>query len=246
MSLRLDWVGHDAAKYACEHWHYSKCLPAGALNAVGVWEHGKYIGCVIFSHGAIYRIGSEYNLTQFEAIELTRIALTTHDNPVTKIIKISIKLLQKKNTALKLIVSYADYDQNHIGAIYQAGNWVYTGLKNAGSRGAFIINGKKTHPKTVHSKGCIQSLPEVRKHLDPNATEFFTKGKHKYLYPLTDDMRLKIEPLRKPYPKKSALVVHPVRTSGDQPEGGGSIPTPTHMRENKDTFPGKEIRLVQE
>jgi hypothetical protein len=27
--LKIDWASHEAAKYACENWHYSKCLPAG-------------------------------------------------------------------------------------------------------------------------------------------------------------------------------------------------------------------------
>jgi hypothetical protein len=25
--LKLDWCSHEAAKYACENWHYSKCVP---------------------------------------------------------------------------------------------------------------------------------------------------------------------------------------------------------------------------
>lgn len=142
-------------------------------------------------------------------------------------VKISDIENHPKKPGLKLIVSYADVDQNHTGGIYQAGNWVYVGLCNERTRTAFIIHGKKTHNKTIHSRGVIQSLQEVRKHLDPKATEFFTNGKHKYLYPLTDDMRSKIEPLRKPYPKR-ASVVHAVEQPAYQQGEGGSIPTLTH------------------
>ena len=43
MSLRLDWCSYAAAKYACENWHYSKCLPASKIVKIGVWEDEKYL-----------------------------------------------------------------------------------------------------------------------------------------------------------------------------------------------------------
>jgi hypothetical protein len=39
--LRIDWATHAAAKYACENWHYSGCMPVGKLVKVGAWESGK-------------------------------------------------------------------------------------------------------------------------------------------------------------------------------------------------------------
>ena len=55
---------------------------------------------------------------------------------------------------------------------------------------------------SVHSLGLRQTLAEVRKHLDPNATEFITKGKYKYIYPLKPEMIDLCKKLHKPYPKK--------------------------------------------
>jgi len=69
-------------------------------------------------------------------------------------------------------------------------------------RTGFIINGKKTHNKTVHSKGVIQSLEEVRKHLDKNAQPYITNGKRKYIYPLDKTLIPLCKSLSKPYPKK--------------------------------------------
>ena len=100
-----------------------------------------------------------------------------------------------------MIVSYADADQNHNGGIYKATNWTYTGLQNAHTRGAFVINGKKTHPRTIGAMGGVQSLQWVRKHLDPQATEWITKGKHKYVMPLDSEMRTLALALRQPYPR---------------------------------------------
>jgi hypothetical protein len=220
INLRIDWATHEAAKYACENWHYSKCLPVGKLVKVGAWENEKFIGVVIFGRGANNNMLKPFRLLQDQGCELVRIALTRHSSPVSKILSLAIKFLTKQSPELKLIVSYSDADQDHHGGIYQATNWIYDGLKNAGTMGAFIINGKKTHPKSVHSKGIKQTIEAVKKHLDPNATIFKTKGKHRYLMPLDNETRKSIMPLAKPYPKRMKQA-----NSGDQPESGGAAPT---------------------
>jgi hypothetical protein len=202
VNLKVDWCSFSAAKYACENWHYSQVIPVGKLVKVGVWENDKFIGAVIFGRGANNNMLKPFGLNADEGCELVRVAMTHHNTPVSKVLSLAIKFLKKSNSGLKLIVSYADADQNHHGCIYQATNWIYTGLMNKGQMGAFIINGKKTHRKSVHSKGIKQNIESVRKHLDPNATVFITSGKHRYLMPLEKKTRKKIECLAKPYPKK--------------------------------------------
>lgn len=200
--LRIDWASYEAAKFACENWHYSQCLPVGKLVKVGAWENDKYIGCVVFGRGANHNMLRPFGLSQDEGCELVRIALKSHKTPVSKILSIALKFLKLKCPELRLVVSYADADQNHHGGIYQATNWIYDGLKNQNTMGAFIVKGKKMHPKSVHSKGVKQTIEHVRKYLDPNATIFYTKGKHRYLMPLDAKMRVRIEPLAQPYIKR--------------------------------------------
>ena len=202
VELVIDWCGFEAVKYACTNWHYSKAVPAGQLVKVGAWENGAFIGCVLFSHGANNHIGMPYGMTQHEAVELTRIAMNTHITPVTQIMAKAIRMLKQQCPGLKLIVSYADTDQNHLGAIYQAGNWIYTGVSTKNDLGAFIVHGKKMHPKTVHSKGWKQTIKWLREHVDPNAEVFISSGKHKYLYPLDKKTRASVLALSKPYPKR--------------------------------------------
>ena len=125
--LRLDWCGHDAAKYAVEHWHYSECLPAGKIVKVGVWEDSVFIGCVLFSRGANNNLGSPYNLKQIEVAELTRVALNKHTAPVTRIVSIALRFLRLNSPGLRLIISYADPLKGHHGGIYQGGGWIYCG-----------------------------------------------------------------------------------------------------------------------
>jgi len=51
VDLRLDWCSHAAAKYAVEHWHYSKTMPVSKRVNIGVWEGEKFIGR-LFLRGA--------------------------------------------------------------------------------------------------------------------------------------------------------------------------------------------------
>ena len=206
MTLKIDWATHKAAKYACENWHYSKCMPVGKIIKVGAWENGKFIGVVLFSRGANNRIGMPYGLEQTEICELTRVALKKHECFVSQVLAEAIRFLKKKSPNLQMIVSYADCEQGHKGGIYQATNWIYEG-KTKGER-YFVVNGKKTHPKSLHSKyknkysDFSQSLKWIRKYVDVNASEYITVGKHKYLMPLNKKMRKKILCLHKPYPKQ--------------------------------------------
>ena len=220
--LKLDWCTHEAAKYACENWHYSKSIPASKLVKIGVWEDRKYIGVVIFSPGATPNLGSPYGLTQRQCVELSRIALTKHRTPVSRILAISLKFLRSANPKLRLIVSFADRDQLHHGGIYQAANWDYTGTGSSAT--FYLINGKKTHPRTIGAAGHVQNL-QGAKQMDRNAKAIMCQGKHRYLMPLDDEMRKQIEPLRKPYPKRVRSVDSD--TSAIHAEMGGAIPTRT-------------------
>lgn len=38
--LKIDYCDIKAARYACEHFHYSKSVPAGKTVKIGVWEDG--------------------------------------------------------------------------------------------------------------------------------------------------------------------------------------------------------------
>jgi hypothetical protein len=211
--LRIDWATHEAAKYACENWHYSGCLPAGKMVKVGVWENKKFIGVVLFSCGASPPLfvwaERTLGLSKTGVCELTRIALASHVTPVSKIMKIALLFLRKSNPGLRAVVSFADLDEGHHGGIYQAGGWIYTGVSNAGGRQGYMIKGRKVHCRSVGALAGSNSLAGARK-LDPNATEVRTLGKHKYLMPLDAEMRERILPLAKPYPKraKQAMTDH--------------------------------------
>jgi len=217
--LRIDWATHKASKYACEHWHYSGCLPMGKLVKVGAWESDKFIGVVLFGRGATPNLCKPYGLKQDQCVELVRIALTDHVAPVSRIAAIAIKFLRRSNPKLRLVVSFSDESQGHHGGIYQAGNWVYSGQGNSAK--FYMIHGKLTHPRSIGAKGLTQNIDGART-LDPKAQIVNVPGKHRYLMPLDADMRERILPLSKPYPKRAKE-----QDSENPSELGGATPTRT-------------------
>jgi hypothetical protein len=204
MILRLDFCSAEAARFACEKWHYSKSVPFGKTVKIGVWEDGKFIGAVIFAQGANYNIARPYGLQMTEVCELCRVALTVHRAPVSKIVSISLKILRKACPGLKAVVSYADADEGHYGGIYQAGNWIYQGLSSTESKN-FLIDEKKIHPRMIADifgtnkidviKGKCKTFDIVK-----------SKGKHKYVMPLDDETARILKKKGLPYPKRAPVV----------------------------------------
>jgi hypothetical protein len=198
--FKIDFATFEAAKFACENWHYSKCVPVGKLVKIGAWENKKFIGVVLFGRGATPNLGKPYGLNQTQCVELVRIAMKNHITPVSKIVAIALKFLKKTNPNIELVVSFADQSQGHHGGIYQAGNWIYTG---SGSPAKFyMINNKLTHPRSIGAKGLTQNIHGARK-IDPNAYVVDVPGKHRYLMPMTKSIKEKIKKLSEPYPKRA-------------------------------------------
>src|SRR5436190_9173385 len=146
--MKLHWCCHKAAKYAVEHWHYSRLMPVFKLAKLGVWED-RFVGSVIYGVGATPEIGKPFGLKQIEVCELVRVALTKHDTPTSRIVAISLRMIQKEYPGLKLVVSFADSAQGHVGTLYQAGGWLYLGSKEYL---AYKVKGEILHPKSCHSR----------------------------------------------------------------------------------------------
>ena len=198
--IELKLANPKAIRYACLNFHYAKSVPS-VQYGFNVYENGEWCGVILFGNGATMNIATPFGLKQGEVLELVRVALNGKQTTTSQCVAAALKKLHKMNPLVKIVVSYADLDQDHAGIIYQATNWIYLGCVNAGTRSAFIVNGKKTHPRTIGSMGGKQSLEWVKENLDYNATEFITRGKHKYVFVFDKRLRKKYEKLSKPYPK---------------------------------------------
>jgi hypothetical protein len=200
--LFVSWCSHSAARYAVMNWHYSKRMPMPPLVRVGVWEHGKFVGCVLFGRGASPYLGKPFGLSQVECCELVRIALTSHNTPVTRIVKFAIRLLRDNSPNLRCVVSFADSREGHHGGIYQGGNWVYVGRTSSSIE--YFHGGRWKHAREV-TGGAFggQRLIKNPRTLPSRVVP----GKHKYVMPLDSSLAPLVLSMKQPYPKRACSVV---------------------------------------
>ena len=222
--LKLDWCSYKAAKYAVEHWHYSKSLPTPPLVKIGVWEDGTFIGIVLYSRGVTQYIGKPYNLPQTAICELTRIALTQHKVAVSRVIAISLIMMRRQCPGMKLVISYADPSEGHNGSIYQAAGWLYVGQGPHTPR-YLAPDGKMWHSRMCSATGYKKVYGRSRKVWKTSECQRIDElGKHKYLMPLDGETKQRLLPLSKPYPKRAKDSSEP---SSLRLEEGGAAPTRT-------------------
>lgn len=194
VDLKVDWCSYQAARWAVEHWHYSKRMPKSKIVKLGAWEDGEFVGAVIFGVGATGDLVKGYGLGKNQGCELVRIALRKHRSPVSMILSIAISKIKAQSPRLRLIVSFADPEMRHLGVIYQASNWVYSGMSQASDE--YIYRGRRYQGRSFRNK-----YKGMENH--PGVTVVKGSSKHRYLYPLDRAMRRQIAPLAKPYPKRA-------------------------------------------
>lgn len=196
--LLVDYCSYEAAKFACEKWHYSETIPAGKLMKYGVWENDSFRGCIIFSRGASPSIGSPFGLEQIKVCELTRVALRSHKCYVSRMMSYAIKMFSSDCPKMRVIVSFADLAQDHHGGIYQAGNWYYLGRKSVAPY--YKVGGKLYHSRSARAKFPTRRIKWLRENIDPEAKKVPIPDKLKYAYPLDDGMREQLKEMSEPYP----------------------------------------------
>ena len=220
---KIQIATNQMVEFACKNFHYSKSVPCGRKIAYSIFEEKKFIGVIIYSLGANNNLAKSFNMVQGEVVELTRVALTKHKNPVSRYISVTLKLLKKQCKTVKIVVSYADKEnQNHNGGIYQAGNWIYLGLSKC-SDFQYFYKGKWTHQRSINSIG--ESNKQLEKYLLKTLPKRKNSDKHKYIYCLDKELEKRYKRLSIKYPKKENAGLVQEQNSNFPVENGGATPT---------------------
>lgn len=108
--------------------HYARRMPC-VKYAFGLFEGGCLIGCVTYGIPASYPlcVGLAGKENQHHVLELNRLVILPRyngDNRASYLVAHSLKMLPNRT----FVVSYADTAMTHVGYVYQATNWLYTGL----------------------------------------------------------------------------------------------------------------------
>lgn len=223
--MRLEKASHKAVSFACLNFHYAKRIPAQPMTGFNVFNNqNEWCGVIVFNIG-IGNISKPFNLPNGSVCELVRVALNGKQEQTSKAVSIAIKLFKKINPLCKLLVSYADSDQNHSGTIYQAMNWYFISSHKTGDKFIDPKTGKDIHSRSHSPTGFNKQFGERKKVLNTNDLVRIKTGvKHKYIYPLDKSLLSLCESLSKPYPKK-AQEVNEDKRDASSIEIGGSNPT---------------------
>ena len=142
-------INKDQTKEWLRYKHYAKRIPPmsytfGLFNdkeLIGVCTYGTPISKELCNNAC----GEKYRDC---VIELNRLVVEDNlpKNSLSFFVSQTFFLLPKP----KIIVSYADTKQNHTGYIYQATNWIYTGLTQKNYD--WKLKGTNKHSRTLNGQ----------------------------------------------------------------------------------------------
>lgn len=193
--------------YETEPWllkkHYAKRFPPISF-AFGLYEQGVLVGVCTYGmpSSATLRDGIAGAENAKFVLELNRLCIeSSNKNAASFLVGRSLRLLPKPS----IVVSYADTAQNHVGYVYQACNFMYTGL--SAKRTDWKVKGMEH----LHS----QTIVDMSKNLDRSRVQFMREKfgndfyllersrKHRYIYVTGKNKALvnAIKYIQEPYPK---------------------------------------------
>ena len=176
--------------------------------ALGLFNNNKLVGVAIYGFPVGRRTVKSISsiLENSDVLELTRLWINDSEgyNTESWFIGQTFKWL-KNNTKIKVLISYSDPNQHHLGIIYQATNWLYQGNKTQLVNSVKVyINGESLHPRTCVSKYGTINLVKLKK-IDFNCFYIQMLQKHRYIYILSKrNKRIILQTLKHPilnYPK---------------------------------------------
>lgn len=231
--LKLAYCDWNTAKEGVRRWYYRNEMPMGKYVTVGVWEDDRFCGVIMFGMGASDALGTRWGLKTREVCEMTRMALGPHETPTSRVLAIALRLLRKACPGLKAVVSFSDPGAGHVGTIYQAQGWIYCGT-TASDKQYRDAAGEVHHSRSVDRSGFKLRYGKKTPCPRPQDCKMIRlEGKHRYVLPLTPEIRSAIVTTEVVKPKRAGSKEN-VATD-HQSEEGGVIPTPALHSKTKGT-----------
>lgn len=131
-SLQVRPIPLVMAKKLLEREHYLHSLPGGTMLSFGVLLVSRLLGALTFGAGSYLAHRLVEGATRDDCLVLTRLWLSEDlpRNSESRVLGIIMRL-RRSHTHLKFLVAYSDPSAGHMGTVYQASGWLYTGLSAA-------------------------------------------------------------------------------------------------------------------
>ena len=156
-----------------------------------------------------------------EVLELTRLYIDDGYGKNIESLSMgkSFKWLKQNASNIKMLISYADPEQMHLGTIYQATNWLYQDCRDIQLMPNYSVSlgepHKWIHSRTVFSKWGSHNVEHLKKHIGQTFYRKREAPKHRYLYFLGSSrenkkMRAQLKHDCKAYPKNKEEFIPPI------------------------------------
>lgn len=178
MGIKDKYTVKSIDSFQCKEWllykHYARRIPI-IIYSFGLFNESNVLsGIITFGHPARMLMQSFKD----PVMELNRLCINEgmDKNILSFFVSKAIKILP----APMILVSYADANQNHHGYIYQATNWIYSGLSSKEKK--VFVNGKLQHRRTLNSNFGTSSVEDLKKIDNVEIEVEEQEGKHRYFY----------------------------------------------------------------
>lgn len=185
--------------------HYAHRMPQ-VQYAFGLFNETSVL-CGIVTYGQTNSPTLRKNICGADyaenVLELNRLCIESDNkNAASMLIGRSLKLLPKPS----VIVSFSDITVGHVGYVYQATNWIYTGAPQRHNR-VMTIDGKDYSPRNLSKdRSEFTSIKALKAHYGERLIIGDYPKKHRYVIflgskPERKLMRKALKYSIKPYPK---------------------------------------------
>ena len=191
------------AKSLLVHHHYLHSLPGGTQLAFGVFLGHRLLGALTMGAGPTNAYGLVDGAVPEDCATLSRLWLSNElpGNSESKVLGVVLRAL-KKHTELKFLVTYVDPAQGHVGTIYQATGWLYTGLSQAMPL-YDIGDGNPRHSRSLSHAYGSRSAEYFARH-GIQVIKVPQMAKHRYIRFLSHSWQDRLRVPVLPYPKLEA------------------------------------------
>lgn len=159
--------------------HYAR-RSAPVTYAFGAYDNGLLIGIVTYGTplSSTLKVGVCGSEWASNVLELNRLCCESRKNLASTIVGQSLRQLPRPS----IVVSYADTSVGHVGYVYQATNFLYTGLSAKVME--YAVEGMKLHSASIGDKvRGIKNRAEALREMYGDA--FYMKErsrKHRYVF----------------------------------------------------------------
>lgn len=172
---RIKKIDYKTAMAIVVERHYLK-RKCPCSVAFGLFLDDELCGVVCYGtpSSAPLRSGIAGPEFKFDVIELTRLWVSDSvpKNGESYLISNTVKKCGKL-----IVVSFAEIQQGHVGTVYQAANWIYTGL--SAKRTNWTVAGLDKHCQTIADK---YTAAEIREKYGDDFSLQERPRKHRYLW----------------------------------------------------------------